>query len=95
MAGGGIPVEGLQQGERRVGAASGGKIARGRRVLAGYGAQAGISDDSQEDDRSQVAGVDLRVGAVERRDATLLLDAGNSGAAGVRADRNYSDLHHG
>jgi hypothetical protein len=38
---------------------------------------------------------DLRVGAAERGDAALFHDAGNSGAAGLRADGDDGDLHDG
>ena len=72
-----------------------GKIAPRRRALAGVGEPAGVSHDSQEDDWEQLACADLRLGSAESRHAALFHDARNSGAAGVWADGDNGDLHHG
>ena len=67
----------------------------GRRDVAGAGECAGVSGDPEEDDREESEGADLRVGAAECGDAALFHDAGNSRAAGLRADGDDGDLHDG
>ncbi len=42
-----------------------------------------------------IRNADLRISSAERRDTTLFHDARHSGFAGLRADRDDCDLHHG
>src|SRR5437588_6149693 len=64
-------------------------------VLSLVGWDAGVSDNSEEDDWEQFEGFDLRVGSFEYGDSALFHDAGDSGAAGLWADGDDGDLHDG
>ena len=67
----------------------------GRRHVAGAGECSGVSGHPEKDDWQESEGADLRVGAAYCRDAALFHDAGNSRAAGLRADGDDGDLHDG
>src|SRR5208282_1835624 len=90
-----ISVEGVHQGERRVGAAAGGQIPHWGRDLAWAGESARISNDSQKNDWRQTARADLRLRAAEYGDAAIFHDDWHPSFAGLRPDRDDRDLHHG
>ena len=92
---GGLPLKVYSKAKGAWARRQEGKSRAGDGVWLGHGEPAGVSDDSQEDDWQQAARFDLRVGAVERGDSALLLDARDSRVAGVWADRDDGDLHDG
>src|SRR5215470_10768246 len=78
-----------------MGAQAGRENAIGRRIVAGSGATAGVSDDPAKNAGPEAESADLRIGAVERGHATLFHDAADPGTAGLWADGDDGDLHDG
>ena len=63
--------------------------------LAGARECGGVSCHSQKNAGREIAGAYQRFRASQYGNATLLCHAWDSGVAGVRADGNYRNLHHG
>src|SRR5208282_6087131 len=85
----------LFAGEGGLGAQARETIESRRRAVAGTGQPTGVSGDSKEDDWEKSEGAHLRLGTAQRGDSALFHDAGNSSAAGLWADGDDRDLHHG